>query len=145
MTFNTHNDSPKMLIFACKWCGLIGADGAGKKRMQLPAQFRVIPVECAALVEPDAVIWALANGICGVAVMGCHLGGCRFNHANHAALKRLELLKTLLDATGIGGNRLLISFGTSHEDYQYAEVVKTFFEELQALPSTSSWMFPPIG
>lgn len=133
-----------MLIFACKWCGLIGADGAGKKRMQLPAQFRVIPVECAALVEPDALIRALASGISGVAVMGCHLGGCRFNHANHAALKRLELLKTLLDATGIGGKRLLISFGTSHEDYQYTEVVKTFFEELQSLPSTSSWMFPPI-
>ncbi|MCX5846794.1 MAG: hydrogenase iron-sulfur subunit [Deltaproteobacteria bacterium] len=144
MTFNTHNDRPKMLIFACKWCGLIGADGAGKKRMQLPAQFRVIPVECAALVEPDALIRALASGISGVAVMGCHLGGCRFNHANHAALKRLELLKTLLDATGIGGKRLLISFGTSHEDYQYTEVVKTFFEELQSLPSTSSWMFPPI-
>ena len=135
----------KVLIFACKWCGLIGADGAGKKRMQIPAQFRVIPVECAALVEPDAVIRALASGISGVAVMGCHLGGCRFNHANHAALKRLELLKTLLDATGIGGNRLLISFGTAHEDYQYAAVIKTFFEELQTLPSTSSWMFPPIG
>jgi len=43
----------KVLIFACKWCGMIGADGAGKKRIQLPAQFRVIPVECAALVEPD--------------------------------------------------------------------------------------------
>ncbi len=51
----------KILIFACKWCGLIGADGAGKKRIQLPPQFRVIPVECAALVEPDAVIRALGR------------------------------------------------------------------------------------
>jgi F420-non-reducing hydrogenase iron-sulfur subunit len=130
----------KVLIFACKWCGLIGADGAGKKRMQLPAQFRVIPVECAALVEPDAVIRAFASGITGVAVMGCHLGGCRFNHANHAAVKRLELLKTLLDTTGIGGQRLLISFGTAHEDHQYAGVVKSFFEELKALPSTDVLM-----
>jgi coenzyme F420-reducing hydrogenase delta subunit len=130
----------KVLIFACKWCGLIGADGAGKKRIQLPPQFRVIPVECAALVEPDAVIRALASGITGVAVMGCHLGGCRFNHANHAAIKRLELLKTLLDATGISGQRLLISFGTAHEDHQYADVINMFFEELKKLPSTGSWM-----
>lgn len=130
----------KVLIFACKWCGLIGADSAGKKRIQLPPQFRVIPVECAALVEPDAVIRAFASGITGVAVMGCHLGGCRFNHANHAAVKRLELLKTLLDATGIGGSRLLISFGTAHEDHQYADVVKTFLQELNALPSTGLWM-----
>jgi len=129
----------RILIFACKWCGLIGADGAGKKRIQLPTQFLVIPVECAALVEPDAVIRALAGGMTGVAVLGCHLGGCRFNHANHAAIKRLELLKTLLDATGIGGKRLLISFGTAHEDHQYAEVVKTFFEELKAMPSIASW------
>ncbi|MEN6319571.1 MAG: hydrogenase iron-sulfur subunit [Syntrophaceae bacterium] len=130
----------KVLIFACKWCALIGADGAGKKRIQLPAQFRVIPVECAALVEPDAIIRALASGITGAAVMGCHLGGCRFNNANHAALKRLELLKTLLDATGIGGRRLLISFGTAHEDHQFAAVVTSFFEALKALPSTGSWM-----
>jgi F420-non-reducing hydrogenase iron-sulfur subunit len=130
----------KILIFACKWCGLIGADGAGKKRIQLPSEFRVIPVECAALVEPDAVIRAFASGMTGVAVLGCHLGGCRFNHANHAAIKRLGLLRTLLDATGIGGNRLLISFGTTHEDHQYAEVVNTFFEELKAMPSTRAWM-----
>jgi len=129
----------KILIFACKWCGLIGADGAGKKRMQLPPQFRVIPVECAALVEPDAVIRAFASGMTGVAVLGCHLGGCRFNDANHSAIKRLELLKSLLDATGIGGNRLLISFGTAHEDYQYAEVVNTFFDQLKAMPSTGAW------
>lgn len=130
----------KVLIFACKWCGMIGADGAGKKRIQLPTPFRVIPVECAALVEPDAVIRALASGITGVAVLGCHLGGCRFNHANHAAVKRLELLKTLLDAAGIDGKRLLISFGTAHEDYQYADVVNSFFEELKVLPSINSWM-----
>lgn len=130
----------KILIFACKWCALIGADGAGKTRISLPAQFRVIPVECAARVEPDAVIRTLATGISGVAVMGCHLGGCRFNNANHAALKRLELLKTLLDATGIGGRRLLISFGTAHEDHQFAEVIMSFFEELKALPSPDAWI-----
>jgi len=130
----------KILVFACKWCGLIGADGAGKKRIQLPSQFRVIPVECAALVEPDAVIRAFASGMTGVAVLGCHLGGCRFNGANHAAIKRLEILKTLLDSTGIDGKRLLISFGMAHEDHQYAEVVKAFFEQLEAMPSTAVWM-----
>ena len=130
----------KILVFACRWCGLIGADGAGKKRIQLPSQFRVIPVECAALVEPDAVIRAFASGMTGVAVLGCHLGGCRFNGANHAAIKRLEILKTLLDSTGIDGKRLLISFGMAHEDHQYAEVVKAFFEQLEAMPSTAVWM-----
>jgi F420-non-reducing hydrogenase iron-sulfur subunit len=130
----------KILVFACRWCGLIGADGAGRKRIELPSSFRVIPVDCAGYVEPDAVIRALASGATGVAVLGCHVGGCRFNDANHPALKRLEMLKTLLDTTGIGGNRLLLGFGTAHESYQYADMIKAFHRELDGLPSMKSWM-----
>ena len=135
-------NQPRILIFACKWCGLIGADAAGKKRLSLPAQFRIIPVECASLVEPDAILRALAGGIDGVAVLGCHIGGCRYNNANRTAIKKLELLKDLLDTTGIGGSRLLISFGTAHEDYQFEEIIKNFFEELALQPSTDPWLSP---
>ncbi len=133
-------NQPKILIFACKWCGLIGADAAGKKRISLPALFRVIPVECAALVETDAIIRALAGGVDGIAVLGCHIGGCRYNNANHTAIKRMELLKDLLDTTGIGSNRLLFSFGTAHEDYQFEEIVKNFFDELVLLPPIDPWL-----
>jgi len=135
-------NQPRILIFACRWCGLIGADAAGKKRIALPTPFRVIPVECAALVETDAIIRALADGVDGVAVLGCHIGGCRYNNANHTAIKRMELLKDLLDTTGIGGNRLMFSFGTAHEDYQFEEVIKNFFDELGPLPSLGPWLSP---
>ena len=130
----------KILIFACRWCGLIGADAAGRKRIELPASFRVIPVDCAGYVEPDAVIRALASGATGVAVLGCHIGGCRFNDANHPALKRLELLKTLLDTTGIGGNRLLLGFGTAHESHQYADMILAFHRELEGMPAMKAWL-----
>ncbi len=130
----------QILVFACRWCGLIGADAAGRKRIELPASFRVIPVECAGYVEPDAVLRAFASGAAGVAVLGCHVGGCRFNNANHAALKRLELLRTLLDTTGIGGNRLLLGFGTAHEWHQFAEMISAFHRHLEGLPSTESWI-----
>jgi len=129
-----------ILVFACRWCGLIGADGAGRRRMELPASFRVIPVECAGYVEPDAVIRAFASGAAGVAVLGCHVGGCRFNDANHPALKRLELLKTLLDATGIGGNRLLLGFGTAHEYHQWADTIRDFHKHVEGLPSMKPWL-----
>jgi len=129
-----------ILVFACRWCGLIGADAAGRRRMELPASFRVIPVECAGYVEPDAVIRAFASGATGVAVLGCHVGGCRFNDANHPALKRLELLRTLLDATGIGGDRLLLGFGTAHEYHQWADTIRAFHEHVAGLPSMKSWL-----
>ena len=131
-----------ILVFACRWCGLIGADGAGRRRTELPASFRVIPVECAGYVEPDAVIRAFASGATGVAVLGCHIGGCRFNDANHPALKRLELLKTLLDATGIGGDRLLLGFGTAHEYHQWADTIREFHKYVEGLPSMKSWLTP---
>ena len=130
----------RILVFACKWCGLIGADGAGRKRVALPPNFRVIPMECAASVEPDAVIRAFADGIDGVVVMGCHLGGCRFNDANHTAVKRLELLRALLDGTGIGRDRLLVSFGTAHEDHQFAGIIQDFTSLIKAKKALSPWV-----
>ncbi|MBT8489837.1 MAG: hydrogenase iron-sulfur subunit [Deltaproteobacteria bacterium] len=133
---------PRILIFACKWCGLIGADGAGRNKVSLPLNFRVIPVECAAFVEPDAVIRALASGIDGVVVMGCHVGGCRFNNANHAAIKRLELLGDLLDATGVGRDRLMVSFGTAHEDHQFADVIRKYVDRIAQLTTLEPWVTP---
>ena len=136
---DTATRTPRVLVFACRWCALVGADAVGRGSADLPASFRVIPVECAAMVEPDSVLRALAGGADGVAVMGCHLGGCRFNDANHVALKRMEALGDLLDAVGIGRRRLLLSFGTAHEGRQFAEVLGAFFRELEPLPSLAAW------
>jgi len=133
------NATPKVVVFACKWCALIGADAAGKNRVQLPAGFRLIPVECASRVEADAVIRAFSSGIDGVAVMGCHLGGCRYNNANHRAAKRLELLRPLLDTVGIDSRRLFTSFGTAHEHHQFSDVIGEFYRRLEDLPPVSAW------
>jgi len=130
---------PKAIIFACRWCALIGADGAGKKRIQLPLNFRLIPVECAARVEPDSIIRAFSYGIDGVGVLGCHLGGCRYHNANHKALKRLDLLRKLLDTVGISSSRLLTSFGTAHEYHQFAAMLDGFFQQLRKFPPIDEW------
>lgn len=136
---------PRVLVFACRWCALIGADAAGRRRLAMPASFRVIDVECAALVEPDAILRALASGADGVAVLGCHLGGCRFNDANHVAAKRLSALGDLLDTVGIGRRRLLLSFGTAHEGPPFAELIRGFCAELEPLPSLEAWRAPLLN
>jgi coenzyme F420-reducing hydrogenase delta subunit len=136
---NDRTPLPRILVFACRWCSLIGADAAGRGKVDLPASFRVIPVECAALVEPDSVLRAFASGADGVAVLGCHLGGCRFNDANHVAYKRMEALGDLLDTVGIGGRRLLLGFGTAHEGSQFAGVLAEFSREVGGLPELTAW------
>ncbi len=120
--------------FACRWCSLLGAERAGRDRLELPAGIRLIPVSCAGSVSADHVIQALTNGAAGVAVLGCHLGGCRHNDANRDAHARLDALGALLETVGIDRRRLLVSWGTAHEAEQYAKLMRDFAALLGSLP-----------
>ena len=125
----------KICVFACRWCSLLGAERAGRDRLPLPEGIRLMPVSCAGSVSTDAVIQAFVNGASGVAVLGCHLGGCRHNDANRDEHVRLETLADLLEAVGIDRRRLLISWGTAHEAEQYARTMNDFAAELDRLPA----------
>lgn len=123
-----------LCVFACRWCSLLGAERAGRDRLELPAGIRLIPVSCAGSVSADHVIQALTNGAAGVAVLGCHLGGCRHNDANRDAHVRLDALGALLETVGIDRRRLLVSWGTAHEAEQYAKLMRDFADLLSTLP-----------
>jgi len=127
-------------IIACRWCPLLGADRAGRERISLPASFRLIPVECASSIEPDLVLRAFADG---VAVLGCHIGGCRHNEANRPARLRLSLLQDLLDTVGLDRRRLLLSWGTAHEGHQFADLVREFTNVLAGLPAVDPNLLRP--
>ena len=103
--------------------------------MTLPTSFRVIQVECAARVETNLILKSMSNGIDGVAILGCHMGGCRYHNANHLAAKRLDFLKGYLDFVGIGGQRLLLNWGEAHEAHQFADVLNEFIRSLVELPT----------
>lgn len=133
----------RAVVFACRWCALVGADRAGRERLDLPSSFRLIPVECAASVEPDLVLRALADGIDGVAVLGCHLGGCRHNEANRTARLRLSLLQDLLEHVGLDRRRLLLSWGTAHEGHQFAALIREFVNELAGLTAIDTQLIRP--
>ena len=124
---------PKVLVFACTWCAYIGNDLAGLERLPMDPGFRVIRVQCASRVEGDWIIRALASGIDGIMVMGCHLGGCRHQEANHHALKRLNLLRTLLECMGIDPRRLYLGWGMGIDAKTFRQLIHTFMEELRPL------------
>ncbi|MDR2056178.1 MAG: hydrogenase iron-sulfur subunit [Desulfovibrio sp.] len=121
------------MIFACRWCPLLGAERAGRERLALPPDFRLIPVECAGAVSLDLILRAFADGAHGVAVMGCHLGGCRHNEANRSAHTRLRMLAAALEAVGISPARLFVSWGTVHEARQFAGILSDFQIRIRAL------------
>jgi len=129
-------EKPKALVFACRWCALLGAERAGRERIALDPAFRLIPVECTGGIATDSILRAFADGFHGVAVMGCHLGGCRHNEANRNAHARLELLGTALDCIGIRRERLLLSWGDAHEAAGFAAVLSGFQRNLEQLAAS---------
>ena len=130
-------------VFACRWCSLIGAERAGRERLPLPPEIRLLPVPCAGSVSLDMLLHAFASGAVGVAVLGCHLGGCRHEDANRDAHARLTVLADLLETSGIGRNRLCISWGTAHEAAQYAHLMNDFARSLQDLPPLPEFFHIP--
>ena len=98
----------KIIAFCCNYCAYAAADLAGSRRMQYPAEIRVIHVPCTGKVEPEHILGAFEKGADGVLIAGCLEGGCHFLDGNLRAKKRSNFLKKTLDEIGLQGERLLM-------------------------------------
>jgi coenzyme F420-reducing hydrogenase delta subunit len=75
-------------------------------RLSYPATIKIIRVPCTGKVDTLHIMRAFEKGADGVYVVGCREGDCHYNSGNFRAKKRVEQAKELLDAIGIGGNRV---------------------------------------
>ena len=130
---NSDDFRPKILAFCCNWCSYAGADLAGVSRLQMPSDFQVIRVMCSARVSPEWVIKALANGVDGVMVLGCHIGDCHYISGNHRAKKRFALLKEMLGYLGINPARLCVDWVSASEGARFQQIVTEFVETVREL------------
>jgi F420-non-reducing hydrogenase iron-sulfur subunit len=97
---------PEIIAFCCNYCAYAAADLAGSRRMQYPANVRVVHVPCTGKVEMEHILSAFEKGIDGVLIAGCLEGGCHFLEGNLRAKKRSEYLRDMLDQIGVGRERL---------------------------------------
>ncbi len=98
----------KIIAFCCNYCAYAAADLAGSRRMQYPAEVRIIHVPCTGKVEPDHILAAFEKGADGVLIAGCLEGGCHFLEGNLRAKKRANYLRKMLEEIGLGEERLLM-------------------------------------
>lgn len=124
---------PKILAFCCNWCSYAGADLAGVSRFQMPPNLRVIRVMCSGRVPPELVIRALANGLDGVMILGCHPGECHYSEGNYITRRRAHVLKRLLEYTGLEPERFQLRWVSAAEGAKFAAVVKEAAEKITAL------------
>jgi F420-non-reducing hydrogenase iron-sulfur subunit len=129
---------PKILAFCCNWCAYAGADLAGVSRFQMPTNVRVIRVMCSGRVPPELVIRALANGLDGVMILGCHPGECHYSEGNYLTRRRAHVLKRLLEYVGIEPERFQLRWVSAAEGAKFSAVVKEVTDKIEAL-GPNSW------
>lgn len=124
---------PKILAFCCNWCSYAGADLAGVSRLQMPPNFYVIRVMCSARVKPEFVIKALAEGIDGVLVLGCHIGDCHYINGNHRTKKRIPVIQRIIEHIGINPKRVRLDWVSASEGERFQKIVTEFVNTIKEL------------
>jgi F420-non-reducing hydrogenase iron-sulfur subunit len=124
---------PRIVGFLCNWCTYAGADLAGTSRMQYPTNMRTIRVMCSGSVDPELVLEAFRDGADAVFIGGCPPGDCHYQSGNYKTLKRVMMLKRLLEQLGIEEERLRLEWISAAEGAKFAQVVREYTEQIRAL------------
>ena len=124
---------PRIIAFLCNWCTYTGADLAGVSRLKSPANIRVIRTMCSGRVDPTFIMKAFELGADGVLIGGCHPGDCHYSEGNYKALRRVHLLKKMLQSFGIDEKRLRIEWISASEGDVYQRVTTEFTQTICSL------------
>jgi len=125
------NFEPRIVAFCCNWCSYAGADLAGTSRIQYSPNIRVIRVMCSGRVDPLFVLKALSIGADGVLILGCHPGDCHYLEGNYKTLRRIPLLKKMLQQLGIEEERVRLEWISASEGAKFAEVANNFTQTIK--------------
>jgi F420-non-reducing hydrogenase iron-sulfur subunit len=132
---NTSNKQfePVIIGFLCNWCSYSGADLAGVSRLKSSPNIRIIRTMCSGRVDPTFVFKAFELGADGVLISGCHPGDCHYSEGNFKTMRRVVLLKKILQGLGIDQRRLRLEWISASEGEKYARVTTEFTELIRSL------------
>jgi F420-non-reducing hydrogenase iron-sulfur subunit len=102
-------------------------------RLNYPGTIRVVRVPCTGKVDVLHMLRAFEKGADGVYVVGCLEGDCRFENGNLRARKRVEQAREIIDAIGIGGDRVQMYNLSSGEGTKFAEFAVEMTEKIKEL------------
>ena len=129
----TDNFEPKIVAFACNWCGYPSAILAGVNKIEYPANVRIVRVMCSGSVEPGAIMDAFENGVDGIMVIGCLMDNCHYVSGNKKAQERADSMKRLMDIMGIDSKRLRTEWINASERSKFAHAVTEFTAQVKEL------------
>jgi coenzyme F420-reducing hydrogenase delta subunit len=124
---------PRIIAFCCNYCAYAAADLAGAKRMQYPANVRIVHTPCTGKIEMEHILDAFEKGIDGVLVAGCLEGGCHFLEGNLRARQHIGRIREILDEIGVGAGRLKMVNLSAAMAPAFVERVAEIVETVRAL------------
>jgi F420-non-reducing hydrogenase iron-sulfur subunit len=124
---------PRIVAFLCNWCSYTGADLAGISRIQWDPSVSIVRVMCSGRMDPTFVVKALRMGADGVIISGCHPGDCHYQEGNYKTLRRVHLLKRLVEGFGIDPERLKLVWVSASEGDQWAATANEMAAKIRAL------------
>jgi F420-non-reducing hydrogenase iron-sulfur subunit len=136
---------PRIVGFLCNWCSYTGADLAGTSRIKSSPSLRIIRVMCSGRVDPAFIVKAFSEGADGILVAGCHPGDCHYIRGNHNTMKRIPLLRNLLEQLGIEQERLRLEWISAGEGDKFAEVANSMTEDIRKLGPLDMKVYENIG
>lgn len=120
---------PTLVCFSCKFSWGYLAD-----EKTLASQIKNwIPVICSGRIDSAHVLDAFKEGADGVLVLGCPEGDCHFQDGNFEAKRKIHMLRKLLEAYGIEGERLKVELSTDPEGEAIPQLVRGFSEKVAKL------------
>lgn len=124
---------PRIIAFLCNWCSYTGADLAGISRIQWDPSVNIVRVMCSGRMDPTFVAKAFSMGADGVIISGCHPGDCHYQEGNYKTLRRVHLLKRLIEGFGIDQERLKLVWVSASEGDQWAATANEMAAKIRAL------------
>lgn len=124
---------PRILGILCNWCSYPGADSAGQAKLPYAPNVTVVRVMCSGRVDPTFILEALAGGMDGVLVCGCHPGDCHYVNGNCKTMGRFPILWRMLDQFGVERDRVRLEWVSASEGGRYAELVDEMTARIRQL------------
>ena len=102
-------------------------------RLKYPANIRIVRVPCTGKIDVLYILHSFEKGADGVYLVGCLEGGCHYNSGNLKARKRVEQAQKILDAIGIGGERVQMFNLSSSDGPLFAKYANEMNERIKKL------------
>ncbi len=102
-------------------------------RLSYPSSIKIVRVPCTGKVDILHILRAFEKGADGVYAVGCMEGECHYTSGNFRARKRIEQAAKLLDAVGVGGERVRMCNLSSGEGPTFAKYAVEMYELIKKL------------